>query len=136
MVVVSISAMLLGLLSVGMHRSRINRQVDATSRELLAALRYARQIAFTNNGTIFAVTSPSGQQQYYTVTTVQGAIVVDKTLIPSGLSLTCSNLMNPLTFGANGVASAGGTYTVIGSTGRTGTLTVVQQLGAVSVDIR
>lgn len=135
MITVSISAMLLGMVAMVMQRMKSNKQLDATANELKAALVYGRQIAFTNNGTVFSVTTNSGTT-YYTVTTVLNAIVVDKTYIPSGVTLTYSSGMSPLTFSPNGVASAGGTLTLTSSTGRTAVITIVQALGTATMTIQ
>jgi prepilin-type N-terminal cleavage/methylation domain-containing protein len=135
MVVLSIAAVALTAGTIVMQRSRINRQLDAAGHDMHSALQYARQIAFTNNGTIFAIGTETTGKNFYTVTTVAGNVIVDKTYIPDGITLAIGSAMNPLNFAINGAASNGGTYTLTASTGRVATITVQQQLGTSTLSI-
>lgn len=131
-IVITILAVLMAIGIMNVSRARANRELDTAAVELTNALKYARQLAMSSNG---ATVTFTGGGTYAIATS--GGQLLRQLAVPGSVAVTVPAQMNPLTFGANGSASNGGTITVTSAaTGRTGSITVQQVAGTASVAIQ
>lgn len=130
-VVMAILAIVLAIGTVLMQRARANRELDASAQELLNAIKYARQMAISQEGTRLAFDATS-----YRVTSAAGQTLRTAAL-PRGVVLNVPAALNPTTFQPSGAASAGGTIAMTSATtGRNAAITLSASTGAVSMTVQ
>lgn len=130
-VVMTILAIVLALGTIVMQRARANRELDAAAQELLNAIKYARQMAISQEGTQLAFDTTS-----YRVTSAAGQTLRTGAL-PRSVILTAAAALNPTTFQPSGSASGGGTIALTSATtGRNASITLSASTGAATMTIQ
>lgn len=128
MITLTIIVVLLAIGTAYFNTSRANNELRTSSRLFEVDLQYARQVAKTEGSSTVATTTAG-----YTVQDANAATVKAVTL-PASVTLTIPGGMGSFTFAANGVPSAGGSYTLTSTvTNRTVTVTVNQATGIVTL---
>lgn len=127
----AVLTLLLGLGGGLLARGRANRQLDASARELEAALKQARSAATSREGAVVRL-SPTGDGHTFRVEA--GGEVLSQGAIPRGILVSLPSALDPVQFNGNGSAKAGGVLRLTSQhTGRSASLAISERTGAVAL---
>jgi prepilin-type N-terminal cleavage/methylation domain-containing protein len=132
-VVLGMLAVVMAIGFIVLGRNRTNRQLDAAANEMVAALKFARSAAISQNGGVsfnFVTSNPPG----YTVTNSSGQNIRGDNFSPE-VTMTVAGATNPVTFAANGVPSGTPTINMTAGTGRQATISLAGTTANVTLSI-